>query len=140
VSRIRPIAAARAERFLAGFTGIMQADAFSGFGRLYEASRQPGPVTSHDAEASSNLPSSRHDRRSRRTIFLSRELRDTVFCQPQKSLIACPRNHAFPNISAPYGRVASAGSTLSCPQVSTMEARGRENPRTGEAKGGLCAL
>ena len=32
------------ERVLAGYTGIMQADAFSGFGRLYKASRQPGPV------------------------------------------------------------------------------------------------
>jgi transposase len=34
-----------AERFLADYTGIMQADAFSGFGRLYKASREPGPVT-----------------------------------------------------------------------------------------------
>jgi transposase len=34
-----------AERFLEGFAGIMQADAFSGFGRLYKASRTPGPVT-----------------------------------------------------------------------------------------------
>jgi len=36
---------AHAERFLEGFTGIMQADAFSGFGRLYKASRKPGPLT-----------------------------------------------------------------------------------------------
>lgn len=34
-----------AERFLAGFNGIMQADAFSGFGRLYKAGRQLGPIT-----------------------------------------------------------------------------------------------
>ncbi|MGE5713282.1 MAG: IS66 family transposase [Betaproteobacteria bacterium] len=34
-----------AERFLEGFTGILQADAFSGFGRLYKASRPPGPLT-----------------------------------------------------------------------------------------------
>ena len=34
-----------AESFLEGFTGIMQADAFSGFGRLYKASRPPGPLT-----------------------------------------------------------------------------------------------
>jgi transposase len=34
-----------AERFLAGFTGIMQADAFSGFGRLYKPTRRPGPIT-----------------------------------------------------------------------------------------------
>ena len=34
-----------AERFLAGYTGIMQADAFSGFGRLYKPGRHPGPVT-----------------------------------------------------------------------------------------------
>ena len=37
--------AVHAERFLEGFTGILQADAFSGFGRLYKASRQPGPMT-----------------------------------------------------------------------------------------------
>jgi transposase len=30
--------------FLGGFTGILQADAFSGFGRLYEAGRKPGPM------------------------------------------------------------------------------------------------
>ncbi|HYN38423.1 MAG TPA: IS66 family transposase [Rhodospirillales bacterium] len=36
---------AHAERFLAGWTGIMQADAFSGFGRLYKAGRKPGPIT-----------------------------------------------------------------------------------------------
>lgn len=36
---------AHAERFLAGWTGIMQADAYSGFGRLYKAGRKPGPIT-----------------------------------------------------------------------------------------------
>jgi len=29
---------------LAGFTGILQADAFSGYGKLYEAGREPGPI------------------------------------------------------------------------------------------------
>jgi transposase len=33
-----------AARFLAGFAGILQADAFSGFGRLYKPGRNPGPV------------------------------------------------------------------------------------------------
>ena len=33
------------ERHLAGFTGLMQADAYAGFNRLYETSRRPGPVT-----------------------------------------------------------------------------------------------
>ena len=33
-----------AERFLEGFTGIMQADAFSGFGRLYKSGRAFGPI------------------------------------------------------------------------------------------------
>lgn len=33
-----------AERFLQGFTGIMQADAFSGFGRLYKPGRAFGPI------------------------------------------------------------------------------------------------
>ena len=32
------------ERQLAGFSGIMQADAYAGFNRLYEANRQPGPI------------------------------------------------------------------------------------------------
>jgi transposase len=30
---------------LASFTGILQADAFSGYGKLYEAGRKPGPIT-----------------------------------------------------------------------------------------------
>ncbi len=32
------------ERHLAGFTGFLQADAYSGYNGLYEASRQPAPV------------------------------------------------------------------------------------------------
>ncbi|TVR79374.1 MAG: IS66 family transposase [Rhodospirillales bacterium] len=31
-------------RFLTGFSGILQADAFSGFGRLYKPGRDPGPI------------------------------------------------------------------------------------------------
>ncbi len=33
------------ERHLAGWSGILQADAYAGFGGLYEADRSPGPVT-----------------------------------------------------------------------------------------------
>jgi transposase len=33
-----------AERHLAGWAGLMQADAYAGFGRLYEAARKPGPI------------------------------------------------------------------------------------------------
>jgi transposase len=33
------------ERHLAGYTGLMQADAYAGFNRLYEPSRKPGPIT-----------------------------------------------------------------------------------------------
>lgn len=32
-------------RHLAGYTGILQADAYAGFGDLYDARRRPGPVT-----------------------------------------------------------------------------------------------
>jgi len=32
------------QRHLAGWSGILQADAYGGFGALYEAQRQPGPV------------------------------------------------------------------------------------------------
>jgi len=32
------------ERHLAGFAGLMQADAYAGFNRLYEAGRKPGPI------------------------------------------------------------------------------------------------
>jgi transposase len=32
------------ERHLASFAGIMQADAYAGFNRLYEPGRQPGPI------------------------------------------------------------------------------------------------
>jgi hypothetical protein len=33
------------ERHLAGYSGILQADAYSGFNGLYEADRKPGPIT-----------------------------------------------------------------------------------------------
>jgi transposase len=32
------------ERHLAGFTGLLQADAYGGFNRLYEPGREPGPI------------------------------------------------------------------------------------------------
>ena len=32
------------EQHLAGYAGLMQADAYAGFNRLYEANRKPGPV------------------------------------------------------------------------------------------------
>jgi transposase len=32
------------ERHLAGFAGILQADAYGGFNRLYEPNREPGPI------------------------------------------------------------------------------------------------
>jgi transposase len=32
------------ERHLASFSGILQADAYGGYGRLYESSRSPGPI------------------------------------------------------------------------------------------------
>lgn len=32
------------EQHLAGFSGLMQADAYAGFNRLYEPSRRPGPI------------------------------------------------------------------------------------------------
>src|SRR5262249_49210610 len=32
-------------RHLAGYAGILQADAYAGFGELYEAKRRPGPIT-----------------------------------------------------------------------------------------------
>ena len=37
--------AAHPERHLAGYAGILQADAYAGFNRLYEADRKPGPIT-----------------------------------------------------------------------------------------------
>ena len=33
------------ERHLAGYAGILQADAYAGFNRLYAANRRPGPIT-----------------------------------------------------------------------------------------------
>lgn len=35
---------AHPEAHLAGYAGLMQADAYAGFNRLYEASRKPGPI------------------------------------------------------------------------------------------------
>ena len=36
---------AHPEQHLAGYAGLMQADAYAGFNRLFEAGRKPGPVT-----------------------------------------------------------------------------------------------
>src|SRR5262245_38417870 len=36
--------AAHPERHLAGYAGILQADAYAGFNRLYDADRKPGPI------------------------------------------------------------------------------------------------
>ena len=40
----RDRAAAHPERHLAGYSGILQADAYSGYNRLYEEGRSPGPI------------------------------------------------------------------------------------------------
>ena len=32
------------EQHLAGYAGLMQADAYAGFTKLYEANRKPGPI------------------------------------------------------------------------------------------------
>jgi hypothetical protein len=32
-------------RHLAGYAGILQADTYAGYNALYEADRQPGPIT-----------------------------------------------------------------------------------------------
>jgi hypothetical protein len=37
--------AAHPERHLAGYAGILQADAYAGYNRLYAAERRPGPIT-----------------------------------------------------------------------------------------------
>jgi transposase len=34
------------DRHLAGYPGILQADAYAGFGDLYDGKRKPGPITS----------------------------------------------------------------------------------------------
>lgn len=41
----RDRAGIRPERHLAGYRGILQADAYAGFNRLYDGTRLPGPVT-----------------------------------------------------------------------------------------------
>ena len=35
---------AHAQAHLAGYAGILQADAFAGYNKLYEADRKPGPL------------------------------------------------------------------------------------------------
>jgi transposase len=41
----RDRAGEHAEQHLQGYAGILQADAYAGFNRLYEAGRRPGPIT-----------------------------------------------------------------------------------------------
>jgi hypothetical protein len=74
-----------AEQHLRGYAGILQADAYAGFNRLYEADRKGGPITeaacwSHylelgdlDADAIAVLAlsgSGRSDDRDRRPLHL----------------------------------------------------------------------
>lgn len=40
----RTVAAEHPEQHLAGYAGLMQADAYAGFGKLYEANRKGGPI------------------------------------------------------------------------------------------------
>jgi hypothetical protein len=62
---------AHAERHLAGWSGLMQADAYAGFGRLYEPARKPGPIVEAAcwaARAAQALrPGARRRSRSRRS-------------------------------------------------------------------------
>ena len=50
------------EQHLASFTGLMQADAYAGFNRLYEGNRRPGPII--EAACWSVMPSGIVTRRS----------------------------------------------------------------------------
>src|SRR5215212_2504454 len=43
-SSIRAIVAASTLSNITSYTGLMQADAYAGFNRLYEANRKPGPI------------------------------------------------------------------------------------------------
>jgi transposase len=79
------------ERHLAGYAGILQADAFDGYNRLYLADRKPGPVVealcwSHArrkffelADIAANARRGRMRRRSRRSRFEAVKRIDALF-------------------------------------------------------------
>jgi len=65
------------EAHLAGWTGLMQADAYAGFNRLYEPARKPGPIVEAACWAHARREFS-HDRLSRRTRKIRRAIRDVA--------------------------------------------------------------
>ena len=68
----RDRAASIPQQHLASWSGILQADAYSGYGKLYDAERRPGPITRggllgpRAGASSSSSPISRRRRAARR--------------------------------------------------------------------------
>ncbi len=57
------------QRHLAGYTGVLQADAYAGFGELYHPARKPGPVTEAGCWAElAKVPRAQHVEGQRRDM------------------------------------------------------------------------
>jgi hypothetical protein len=102
-------------RHLAGYAGILQADAYAGFGDLYDARRRPGPIT--EAACWS---------RGRRKFFVLADL--------GKSPLAV---EAVRRIDEVFAR-SNARSTVAPPSSGSCSARNGSGRSSASSKGG-CA-
>ncbi|MFC6392562.1 IS66 family transposase, partial [Methylorubrum zatmanii] len=114
---------AHAESWLGDFHGIVQADAFSGFGRLYEPGRKPGPI--HEAACWAH---------ARRKFFELAELRKApIAVEAVTRIDAIFVVERAINGLAPDERRAHRG-TRSAALVASLEAWLRENRAKLSAK------
>jgi hypothetical protein len=82
------------QQYLAGYTGLMQADAYASFGRLYEADRQGGPITEAACWAHSRRKSFDLARLSKAPIAAEAVKRIDALFAVERGICACARSTA----------------------------------------------
>jgi transposase len=103
------------ERHLASFSGIMQADAYAGFNRLYEPNRQPGPILEAACWAHlwMPLPMQGSSRRSERDPRLRSSIRPVVATRPAPPALMVIRELAPNHVPRAQGSMRPAGCASS---------------------------
>ena len=115
---------------LAGYSGILQADAYGGYGKLYEPSRTPGPILEAACWAElPKVPRAQHVEWQRRGMrdgsSLSLPMSPAVRAErPRARLRRCSRRSAWRQCSAstPYS-TSSATSTATTPSYAGPHGR-----------------
>jgi len=105
------------EQHLASFAGLMQADAYAGFNRLYEANRKPGPIIEAACWAHSRRKFFDLDRRSSVSMrCLPSSARATAW---RRSSVWMPAASVADRLSLNW-RVGCAGSALGSPRTARL--------------------